>query len=647
MLGRGKKQDIHDDDDSYSGKKYSMGDTEGSGSLQFMNILSLDLRSLALFRVAISLLVLLDVINRSTNSFSHYASLGVWPDIEAIIAHDSHAFSLNFINGNTTFQIIVFIVTGLISLSLLLGYKSRWSTCILWALVVSIQNRNVLLLNNGDDLLRVLLFWSMFLPLGARYSVDSVLSAQPVRAAPPASNKYLAIPSAALILQFICYYWVNYILKTGVEWEEGTALYYALSIDQYTTRFGYFLLRFPMLLVVFTQGYLFLELGLPFLIISPFAHGLMRITAVSLMLVFHLGLGLSMELGLYTWVPAVGSLALLPSLFWDRTLKSITLLLGMRHYSRGLVLYYDADIPVTRTMLSIACTFLGLHPPLLAAQQSNDGVEGEAGSAPILRLLKDQGYCWMVVDSTGKRFTGHSAFLALLSDTFVLSSISPILSKLSFLFKIGYAISSLVLAILPLEDMLSIPQYSLPTARRSAVRIPSVLRKIRVADLVCLFFAVYIAWWNIGKTNGDLDMSGGMKTIATALRIDQQWNMFAPFPMKDDGWFIIPAHLANGKEVDLFKQGEPVSYEKPKYVSKTYEDIRWRRYMMNLWTATHADKRLFFGRYLCRQWNWYGEGKADPEYALKTFRLIFMREITLPNYKIKGPDAIVLWEHQC
>ena len=70
--------------------------------------------------------------------------------------------------------------------------------------------------------------------------------------------------------------------------------------------------------------------------------------------------------------------------------------------------------------------------------------------------------------------------------------------------------------------------------------------------------------------------------------------------MRDDGWFVIPAKLANGKEIDLFKAGGgggPISFEKPTFVSRTFKDHRWRRYLMNLLSGAHQDKRLFYGRY--------------------------------------------------
>jgi len=33
------------------------------------------------------------------------------------------------------------------------------------------------------------------------------------------------------------------------------------------------------------------------------------------------------------------------------------------------------------------------------------------------------------------------------------------------------------------------------------------------------------------------------------LRVDQRWDMFAPYPSKEDGWFVIPASLSDGSEL--------------------------------------------------------------------------------------------------
>lgn len=62
-----------------------------------------------------------------------------------------------------------------------------------------------------------------------------------------------------------------------------------------------------------------------------------------------------------------------------------------------------------------------------------------------------------------------------------------------------------------------------PTSRRG-------VRKVRVSDLVAVILLVYILWWNVGTVNSDLQMSSGNQWLGQALRIDQWWSMFAPYP---------------------------------------------------------------------------------------------------------------------
>ena len=55
---------------------------------------------------------------------------------------------------------------------MLVGYRTKIATCIVWALTVSLQNRNMLIHSGADDLLRMVLFWSLFLPLDRYWSWD-------------------------------------------------------------------------------------------------------------------------------------------------------------------------------------------------------------------------------------------------------------------------------------------------------------------------------------------------------------------------------------------------------------------------------------------------------------------------------------------
>src|SRR3546814_20825121 len=72
-------------------------------------------------------------------------------------------------------------------------------------------------------------------------------------------------------------------------------------------------------------------------------------------------------------------------------------------------------------------------------------------------------------------------------------------------------------------------------------------RWYRVAGL----FVVLVFVWNL-HTIRVLPASSyhAMTPVFRVLRIDQLWNMFAPYPLKEDGWWVFPARLADGSEID-------------------------------------------------------------------------------------------------
>ena len=80
-----------------------------------------------------------------------------------IIPVSAHALVL----GNGGFE----IVFGLL---LLVGFYSRFAAFVSWILYISIVNRNPMLYNFMNSFIGILIFWSIFLPLGARYSFDNL-----------------------------------------------------------------------------------------------------------------------------------------------------------------------------------------------------------------------------------------------------------------------------------------------------------------------------------------------------------------------------------------------------------------------------------------------------------------------------------------
>src|SRR5215216_4886339 len=289
------------------------------GYEKLVEVFGADLRSLALFRIVLALLVLVDLTNRATDFYAHYTDAGVLPRtvlLEEVLSR--WAFSVNLMNGEPLFQAAVFAAAAAAALGMLVGYRTRLVTFIVWVLVLSIQWRNPLILNSGDVLLRMMLFWGMFLPLGAVWSVDRALKVAP----PRLSMRFLSLATVALFLQIAFVYWFTVILKTDPAWRtEGTAIYYALGSDQFATRIGAYLYHFPDLLTAMTYATVALEAFGPFLLFFPFFTGPVRTGAVLAYMNLHFGIWLTMNVGLFSWTSALCMVCFLPTWFWEKATR--------------------------------------------------------------------------------------------------------------------------------------------------------------------------------------------------------------------------------------------------------------------------------------------------------------------------------------
>jgi len=114
------------------------------------------------------------------------------------------------------------------------------------------------------------------------------------------------------------------------------------------------------------------------------------------------------------------------------------------------------------------------------------------------------------------------------------------------------------------------------------------------------------------------------QVVSVATGLDQAWNMFAPFPAKDDGWYVIPGKLRNDTTVDLFRAGQPVSFNKPSYGALEFKNHRWVKFMESL--RARPLLQPGYARYLCREWNRRHKGAE----RLEELEIIYVLEFTQP-----------------
>ena len=272
----------------------------------------LDIRALSLMRVGVALVLLLDLWIRSRSLTAHYTNAGAVPFKAVELAFWKPGyFSLFELSDTYAFACFVFSITAIVYLFLLAGYKTKLFTFLAWCLLISLQNRNTIILQGGDDLLRLLLFWGIFLPWGNFYSVDAKWPAKVQQNS--SHKKVLSIPVLGYMLLLFSVYFFTGLLKESAEWNsEGTALYYTFSLDQMTWPLGKLLLAHTTALKYLTVFVRWFEMLIPFLLFIPFKNKLFRSIFILTIAVFQLSIALTLFVGLFYLICLVSLLGLLP-----------------------------------------------------------------------------------------------------------------------------------------------------------------------------------------------------------------------------------------------------------------------------------------------------------------------------------------------
>ena len=279
------------------------------------SIFRLDLRALALLRIFLSLILLTDLVFRYADLKAFYTGLGVLP-VEALFRFhwNPFYFSLLTTSDNYYVQSVLFLFNFMCILCLLVGYRTKLFTVVVWVFLISIHNRTPLVMQAGDHLLRMLVFWAIFLPWGYLLSVDAHR-----QNATRKTYTFESFAGLAYLCQIVFLYYFSALLKSSEEWRsEFTAIYYALSIDQIVRPIGEWMYPHYELLKAMTAGVYYVELILPLLLFIPFYHAWFRMFVIVGTVLLQLGIFATLNAGLFTATSIVMMVGLLPSPVLDR-----------------------------------------------------------------------------------------------------------------------------------------------------------------------------------------------------------------------------------------------------------------------------------------------------------------------------------------
>ncbi|MFW6321502.1 MAG: HTTM domain-containing protein [Halohasta sp.] len=277
---------------------------------------AVDARSLAAFRIALGLTLLIDLVHRAGSMELFYTDSGMYPVAAYEATYDQYTgLSLHALSGDLWLQQLLFVVAALFAIAYMLGYRTRLVGFVSLVLLLSLQARNPAVLNGGDRLLRVLLIVAQVAPLGERWSVDALRRGR-------ARSTVASFGTAALLIQPLLVFSSNAILKhEGETWYAGEALDIAFHNDVMTILVGNHLAEFPALLTVLNYAWVSLLAGSVLFLFVP--TGRLRALAALAYMGAFAGMLVTMTIGVFPLALIVSVTPYLTAPFWDAIARRI------------------------------------------------------------------------------------------------------------------------------------------------------------------------------------------------------------------------------------------------------------------------------------------------------------------------------------
>ncbi|GAB7019961.1 HTTM domain-containing protein [Halostagnicola bangensis] len=301
--------------------------------------LGIDPRALAAFRIALGIVILLDLLLlRVPGTVPFYTDAGVLP--RSALAEVYPAFtsaSIHALSGSMWVQAVLFAVAGLFAVSLSLGYRTRLATFVSFVLLASLQTRNPYVLNGGDTILTSFLFLGLFLPLGTRWSIDAQRTARR-RSREVTGNReragtgetedgvtgdaaqVVSVATVTILAHIVLIYTTNAVFKFQSEaWMNGIAVRRTMHLEQFVVLLGPYLSDLSTVLTAVNWLWIATLSAAPLLILCS---GKLRTAVVLAFICTHLGMAATMRLGVFPFVLITGLLLFLPPEIWESIERS-------------------------------------------------------------------------------------------------------------------------------------------------------------------------------------------------------------------------------------------------------------------------------------------------------------------------------------
>lgn len=253
---------------------------------------------LAVFRIALGLTMLLKLLflfDEIELWFSDYGMLDLASSQKILVVPRLNLFEYFSLFQSITVAKTIWLLAFLFSITFCLGIYARLSAFFAYVLLTSLDHRNVLILQDGDSLLRVTLFWMIFAHSSHYYSLSSWIKRNVSRQNTTASAWPLRAIQIQLCLVYISTFWHK---TEGNTWWDGTAVYVVSQLSDFQ-RFDIWGLYSSWVTIKLATWITLAFEGL-FPLLIWFQDT--RRWFLALGLIFHLGLEWHLSIPLFQWI---------------------------------------------------------------------------------------------------------------------------------------------------------------------------------------------------------------------------------------------------------------------------------------------------------------------------------------------------------
>jgi predicted DCC family thiol-disulfide oxidoreductase YuxK len=549
-----------------------------------------------------------DMLLRLGQAGTLYSNDGVLSNHFALFRPLSpHQFSIYFTFSSARDVTAAFVATLLVYALFLIGYRTRLFQVLSFLCVTSLHARNLMAELPSDVPLHIWMAWSLFLPLGARFSVDSLRrsmirrrerSPEDLNVRPPAPTAIASTAVLGMLLQLATMHFMTGLHQAGASWRDGSALYYALHQAGGVAEGGAWLVGH-----VSTEGlrtlsavYRNIEMVLGVLVLVPFL--LIRRLALFGLVLFHLLSRALFDWGPYDAVMLAGAPLLLSTEDWSAIARFY------QRRKRSLKVYFDADCGLCLMVCRLLVRFDAL------TRLSFDAGSSEAAPEKVRALAAETAV--VVDEKTGEVFSKSRAFAAIVSSL-------PLGAPLGWMLRIG-PIQGLLDRLYDkvaknraaISVWLGYEACGVGPARQEAAtgatqgpqlgRLPALTR-----ELGAVFF-LGVCSFALARGTEDEPRGSAMAAIIGYPRIFQTHDILAPEPPRRTGTVVVDGQTASGKRIDLLTGLPPVlDLVPPPGEKRPRIDPLMRAFYSRINRGTHAVYLQGFRDYVAKLGDQHGE----------------------------------------